>query len=131
MMRGVSDEPQRRIRCDDQWRAAALEFAGLGLSNAGAPLTFRVANLPDPAWQACHVILQSSVELSGIVLPAASVVRAPSGLAMVWVKTEPERFEPHTVRYEALDGQRVVVTAGLKHDVRVVTDGATLLNQIR
>jgi hypothetical protein len=35
------------------------------------------------------------------------------------------------VRYEALDGQRVVVTAGLKIDVRVVTDGATLLNQIR
>jgi hypothetical protein len=47
------------------------------------------------------------------------------------LKSEPERFEPHTVRYEALDGQRVVVTAGLKADVRVVTEGATLLNQIR
>ena len=47
------------------------------------------------------------------------------------MKTEPERFEPHTVRYEPLDGQRVVVLAGLKPDLRVVTDGATLLNQIR
>ena len=65
------------------------------------------------------------------MLPAASVVRAPSGLAIVWVKTEPERFEPHTVRYEALDGQRVVIVSGLKPDVRVVTEGATLLNQIR
>jgi hypothetical protein len=75
--------------------------------------------------------LQSAVELSGIVLPASSVVRAPSGLSIVWVKTEPERFEPRTVRYEPLDGQRVVVSAGLKADVRVVTEGATLLNQIR
>jgi cobalt-zinc-cadmium efflux system membrane fusion protein len=112
-----------------------LEFAGLGLSlkQQVAPVTFRVrqfsANLS--IGKPVTVILQSSVELSGIVLPAASVVRAPSGLATVWVKTEPERFEPHTVRYEALDGQRVVVTAGLKLDVRVVTDGATLLNQIR
>ena len=112
-----------------------LEFAGLGLSlkQQAAPLTFRVAQTSSnlSIGKPVTVILQSSVELSGIVLPAASVVRAPSGLAMVWVKTEPERFEPHTVRYEALDGQRVVVTAGLKLDVRVVTDGATLLNQIR
>ena len=48
------------------------------------------------------------------------------------MKTEPERFEPRTVRYEPLDGQRVVIVlAGLKPDVRVVTEGATLLNQIR
>ena len=112
-----------------------LEFAGLGLSlkQQAAPLTFRVAQTSSnlSIGKPVTVILQSRVELSGIVLPAASVVRAPSGLAMVWVKTEPERFEPHTVRYEALDGQRVVVTAGLKIDVRVVTEGATLLNQIR
>lgn len=113
----------------------ALEFAGLGLSlkQQVAPLTFRVAQFSPnlSIGKPVTVILQSSVELSGVVLPAASVVRAPSGLAIVWVKTEPERFEPHTVRYEALDGQRVVVTAGLRIDVRVVTEGATLLNQIR
>ena len=112
-----------------------LEFAGLGLSlkQQTAPLSFRVMQMTPnlSIGKPVTVILQSSVELSGIVLPAASVVRAPSGLSNVWVKTEPERFEPHTVRYEALDGQRVVVTSGLKADVRVVTDGATLLNQIR
>jgi hypothetical protein len=63
--------------------------------------------------------------------PASSVVRAASGLSIVWVKSEAERFEPHTVRYEPLDGQRVVVLAGLKPDQSVVTEGATLLNQIR
>jgi cobalt-zinc-cadmium efflux system membrane fusion protein len=89
----------------------ALQFAGLGLSlkQQAAPLSFRVgqtsANLS--IGKPVTVIVQSSVELSGIVLPAASVVRAQSGLPIVWVKTEPERFEPHTVRYEALDGQRV------------------------
>ena len=112
-----------------------LEFAGSGALAQAAGRTLDVqgsAISPNLSiGKPVTVILQSSVEFSGIVLPAASVVRAPSGLAIVWVKTEPERFEPHTVRYEALDGQRVVVTAGLKLDVRVVTDGATLLNQIR
>jgi hypothetical protein len=81
--------------------------------------------------QPVTVILQSTVELKGIVLPASSVVRAASGLSVVWVKREAERFEPYTVRYEPLDGQRVVVLAGLKPEQRVVTEGATLLNQIR
>lgn len=112
-----------------------LEFAGLGLSlkQQAAPLTFKVTQASPnlSLGKPVTVILQSTVELSGIVLPASSVVRAPSGLSIVWVKTEPERFEPHTVRYEALDGQRVVVLAGLKADLRVVTQGATLLNQIR
>jgi cobalt-zinc-cadmium efflux system membrane fusion protein len=112
-----------------------LHFAGLGLSlkQQAAPLSFRVeqSSAKLSIGKPVTVILQSSVELSGIVLPAASVVRAQSGLPLVWVKTEPERFEPRTVRFEALDGQRVVIVTGLKPDVRVVTEGATLLNQIR
>ena len=35
------------------------------------------------------------------------------------------------VRYEPLDGDRVTVLGGVKPDDRVVTEGATLLNQIR
>jgi cobalt-zinc-cadmium efflux system membrane fusion protein len=112
-----------------------LEFAGLGLTlkQQAAPLTFRVAQASPSLsiGKPVTVILQSTIELTGIVLPASSVVRSRSGLPTVWVKTEPERFEPHTVRFEPLDGQRVVVLAGLKADLRVVTEGATLLNQIR
>jgi membrane fusion protein, heavy metal efflux system len=112
-----------------------LEFAGAGLSlkQQAAPLTFRVTQASPnlSIGRPVTVILQSTLELNGIVLPASSVVRAPSGLWVVWVKTEPERFEPHTVRHEPLDGQRVVVLAGVKPDLRVVTEGATLLNQIR
>jgi cobalt-zinc-cadmium efflux system membrane fusion protein len=112
-----------------------LAFAGAGLSlkQQAAPLTFQVTH-GEPnlsIGQPVTVILQSTVELSGIVLLASSIVRAASGLSIVWVKSEAERFEPHTVRYEPLDGQRVVVLSGLKPDQRVVTEGATLLNQIR
>ena len=112
-----------------------LEFVGLGpsLKQQAAPLTFRVVQAPRniSVGRPVTVILQSTEEVSGIVLPASSVVRAASGLSVVWVKIEPERFEPHTIRFEPLDGQRVVVSAGLKADMRVVTEGATLLNQIR
>jgi hypothetical protein len=112
-----------------------LVFAGAGLSlkQQAAPLTFQVAHAEPnlSIGQPVTVILQLTVELKGIVLPASSVVRAASGLSIVWVKREAERYEPYTVRYEPLDGQRVVVLAGLKPEQRVVTEGATLLNQIR
>jgi hypothetical protein len=111
----------------------AFAGAGLALKQQAAPLTFQVTHA-EPSLsigQPVTVILQSTVELRGIVLPASSVVRAASGLSIVWVKREAERFEPYTVRYEPLDGQRVVVLAGLKPEQRVVTEGATLLNQIR
>lgn len=112
-----------------------LEFAGAGLAlrQQAAPLSFRVTQAsPDlNIGRPVTVILQSIEEAIGIVLPASSVVRAQSGLPAVWIKTDPERFEPRTIRFEQLDGQRVVVSAGLAADMRVVTEGATLLNQIR
>jgi hypothetical protein len=132
---GIVDHLSKASAVLNSGETVPLEFAGLGpsLKQQAASLTFRVVQAPRNiiVGRPVTVILQSTEEVGGIVLPASSVVRAQSGLAIVWVKTEPERFEPHTVRYEPLDGQRVVVTAGLKADVRVVTDGATLLNQIR
>jgi cobalt-zinc-cadmium efflux system membrane fusion protein len=38
---------------------------------------------------------------------------------------------PRVVTTAALDGATVAVTAGLQADERVVTHGATLLNQVR
>ena len=67
----------------------------------------------------------------GFVVPAASVLRGMNGLPIVWVKEEAERFEPRTVKTAPLDGKNVLITAGLKADMRIVTDGATLLNQVR
>jgi hypothetical protein len=113
----------------------SLEFAGLGLSlkQQAAPLTFRITQAPPNLGigKPVSVILQSTARLDGFVLPASSVVRGESGLPIVWLKSEPERFEAKMVRFEPLDGQRVVILAGLEPELRVVTDGATLLNQIR
>ncbi len=112
-----------------------LHFIGRGfeLRQQAIPMSFRITKevaglgLGKPV----TVVLQRSERVQGFVLPASSVVRGQSGLPVVWVKSEPERFEPHPVKFEKLDGQRVVISAGLKPDQRVVTDGVTLLNQIR
>lgn len=112
-----------------------LEFVGAGLTlkQQAAPLSFRVekatANLG--IGKPVTVYLQSATEVSGIVVPSSSLLRAQSGLPVVWVKTEPERFEPRVVRAEPFDGERVTLLSGVKPDDRVVTEGATLLNQIR
>ena len=112
-----------------------LEFVGLGrsLKQQASPAMFKIVETPATLGigQPVTVILQSKLELTGIVLPASSIVRAPNGLTIAWVKVDAERFEPHTVRFEPLDGQRVVITAGLKPDQRIVTEGATLVNQVR
>lgn len=112
-----------------------LEFAGLGLTlkQQAAPLTFKLERATPnlSIGKPVTVILQSATEITGIVVPSSSVLRAQSGLPIVWVKTEPERFEPRVVRTEPLDGERVTLLAGVKPDERVVSEGATLLNQIR
>ena len=112
-----------------------LEFvgAGLALRQQAAPLSFRVTQVSQylNIGRPVTVILQSTEEAVGIVLPASSVVRVQSGLPAVWIKTDAERFEPRTIRYEPLDGQNVVVLSGLAIDMRVVTEAAGLLNQVR
>jgi membrane fusion protein, heavy metal efflux system len=49
----------------------------------------------------------------------------------VFEHSSAERFEPRSVRVEPLDGERVLVVSGLKAGVRVVTQGAELLDQVR
>ena len=132
---GVVANLSKAFAVTNSGETLALEFAGLGLSlrQQTVPLTFRVAQAAPNLGigRPVTVILQSTVALKGIVLPASSVVRGQSGLPTVWVKSEPERFEARLVRFEPLDGQRVVILAGLKPELRVVTEGATLINQIR
>jgi len=81
--------------------------------------------------QPVRVFLQSKSRLEGIPLPSASLVRNPSNQTIVWVKARTERFEPRVVTTEPLDGTRVAVVGGLQPGDRVVTRGATLVNQVR
>jgi len=66
-----------------------------------------------------------------VPLPAAAVVKNAANQEIVWVKTSAERFAPRPVRTQPLDGARVAVVDGLEAGVRVVVQGAALLNQVR
>jgi membrane fusion protein, heavy metal efflux system len=74
---------------------------------------------------------QSGKGESGIVLPRAAVVRDTSGQDIVWIHTQPEAFSSIPVRIRPIDGDKVLVSSGLTGKMRVVTDGANLLNEVR
>ena len=135
--------PHPEIANDLAWAVATvhdhhklnLEYIGRGLAlrHHSTILNFKV-NTPDEelaVGMTARVILQSKDQVEGFVLPSSAVVRGRTGLPIVWIKTEPERFEPQLVNFAPFDGDRVVVTAGLKEDQRIVVDGVTLLNQVR
>ena len=112
-----------------------LTFMGSGaaLRQQATVLTFKMqANAHLLAVGApVQVVLQSTTKVNGFVIPASAVVRGQTGLPIVWIKTDAERFEPQVVKTAPLDGTSIVVTSGLRVDKRVVTDGVTLLNQVR
>jgi membrane fusion protein, heavy metal efflux system len=113
-----------------------LVFVGAArsLREQALPLTFRAqgAALNSLAvGQPVRVFVQTKDKVKGIAVPVASLMKNPSNQTVVWVKTAPERFEPRTVTTRSLDGVRVSVTAGLKAGDRVVTQGASLINQVR
>ena len=81
--------------------------------------------------QAVKVFVQTRSKAQGIRVPAASLAKNPANQTIVWVKTAPERFEPRTITVEPLDGAHVAATAGLQAGDRVVTQGASLVNQVR
>ena len=81
--------------------------------------------------QPVRVFVQTNSKIKGMRVPAASLMKNPANQTIVWVKTAPERFEPRTVTSEPLDGVDVAITSGLKPGERVVTSGATMLNQVR
>lgn len=116
-------------------KTLSLLYAGRGLTlrEQAAPIMFRVEYSPEPIaiGQPVKVHISEKPNGRGIVAPAASVVRGVNGLPIVWVKAEAERFEPRPVKTAPLDGKNVVITAGIMPDMRIVTDGVTLLNQVR
>jgi hypothetical protein len=70
-------------------------------------------------------------ERSGIAVPRTSVLRGANGQSIVYEHTNAERFLPREVRVEPLDGDQVLIVAGIGAGRRIVTQGAELLNQIR
>ena len=116
-------------------RAIALAWVGAAgqLREQVLPLLFRVgAGAPTlVVGERLRVIAATRDTRTGIVLPAASLVRAANGEPVVWVQSSAERFMPTRVTAQVLDADRIVVTAGLQPEQRVVTASASLLAQIR
>lgn len=114
---------------------AALDFVGAAarLRDQALPLQFRILP-PVPALaigQPVTVLAPTTRTREGIAIPAASLGRGSDGLPVVWVQEDAEHFRPATVTTDALDGQRLLVIAGLDSGARIVTAGASSLGQIR
>jgi hypothetical protein len=117
-------------------RRVPLEFLGAGrtLRELAVPLQFRKqvgADVSLAVGQPVKVIVQSRRTTAGIALPAGALARNPSNETIVWEHTLPELFVPRVVQFEPLDGANVAVMAGIQPGARVVTQGASLLNQVR
>ena len=97
----------------------------LRFSAEGEALTQLAAGLP------IQVTVQTRETLQGVAVPAEALARNPSNQTVVWVKTAPEQYAPRVVQYQPLDGERVMITAGLPDGERVVVQATNLINQIR
>ncbi len=112
-----------------------LDLVGrsLTLRQQAVPVQFRITR-PSPTLTVgtpVSVILQEARTETGIVLPSASVVNAANGENVVFQHVSPERFLARPVRFRPLDGERIVVLAGIGDGARIVIEGAELLSQIR
>ncbi|MFN3888044.1 MAG: efflux RND transporter periplasmic adaptor subunit [Aquabacterium sp.] len=107
--------------------------AGRQLQGQALPLRFRVtaSEAPLSVGQPVRVIVRRQAAGQGIAVPALAVARDGAGRTIVWVHAEPERFEPRVVQQEPLGASAVAVRAGLSTGERVVTQGASLLSQVR
>ncbi|WP_414638974.1 efflux RND transporter periplasmic adaptor subunit [Aquabacterium sp.] len=81
--------------------------------------------------QVLQVFAQTRDSQRGMAVPAASLVKSPSNQDTVWVKVAPERFEPRVVTHAPMDGVQVRLSSGVKVGELVVTQGASLINQVR
>lgn len=77
------------------------------------------------------VVVETGKEFIGIVVPRAAVVQAPNGQYVVFKHVEPERFEPKPVRFVDIDGDRVLLAAGVEIGEKIAVQSASLINQIR
>lgn len=111
---------------------------GYELRGHALPIQFRIE--PRPAGthapylavrQPLTVVAQMHHGSSGLRIPARALQKAADGTDQVWVRTQPEQFRPRRVEVRDLGGGFSVVTRGLAAGDRVVTDGASLLSQVR
>ncbi|MCW5595952.1 MAG: HlyD family efflux transporter periplasmic adaptor subunit [Rhodocyclaceae bacterium] len=112
-----------------------LQFVGGGrlLREQAMPLLFRVVaqDAPVAVGQPLKVIAKTSRMTRGAAVPVAALVKVSAGETAIWVRDGAERFILRKVGIQSLDAATMAVTSGLANGERVVTDGASLLAQVR
>lgn len=115
--------------------ALSIAFKGSGFADRSQsiPVHFAVETGADGlrAGEFVTVFAQTGEEKEGIALPRNAVIRAANGQDFVFEHVTAERFEPRPVRTEPLDGERVLVAAGLSPGKRIVIQGAELVGHVR
>jgi hypothetical protein len=113
----------------------ALTYRGSGFSDRNQSIPVHFAINGDVSrvrvGQFVTVFASTGDELRGIALPRAAVVRSTNGQDLVYEHVSAERFQPRPVRIEPLDGERVLIAAGITADKRIVMQGAELIDQVR
>jgi hypothetical protein len=116
-------------------RTLQLAFRGSGFADRSQSIPIHFAIEGDVngvrAGQFVTVIAANGEKKTGMAVPRAAVVRAANGQEHVFEQLSAERFTPRPVRIAPLDGERVLVLAGLESGRRVVVQGAELLHQLR
>ncbi|WP_374545430.1 efflux RND transporter periplasmic adaptor subunit [Rhodoblastus sp.] len=112
-----------------------LDYVGAGLAdrNQAVPVDFAVRAPTENLrlGQFVTVTAATSGAKQGIALPRASVVRRGNGQTVVFEHVRAELFAPRDVRVEPLDSDHVLVLAGLTPGQRIVTQAASLIDQVR
>ena len=121
------------------FQGTSLRFLGGGsaLRDGALPLLFAPATsqgsnqaAPWALGQNVKLVVQTREQLKGVQLPASSIVKNSANESVVWMHDSAQVFRAVPVTPIPVDGKTVLVTQ-LKSGSRVVTQGATLINQIR
>ena len=83
------------------------------------------------AGQFVTVLLTTEDRKEGIAVPRNALIRGANGQDFVFEHVAAERFARRAVRVEPLDGERVLILAGIEDSKRIVIQGAELIDQIR
>lgn len=116
-------------------QTVSLAFKGAGLvtRNQSIPVRFAVEDNSGKlqSGEFVTVFAQAGEAVDGIAVPRSAVVRAANGQDFVYEHVSAERFAPHAVRIEPIDGENVLVASGLEAGRRIVVTGAELIDHVR
>jgi cobalt-zinc-cadmium efflux system membrane fusion protein len=116
-------------------RSLPLSYQGSGFADRSQSIPVHFAIQGDVGGlrvgQFVTVLVVTDEKKEGIAVPRSSLVRSTNGQDFLYEHVAAERFRARQVRVEPLDGERVLIAAGIGPGKRVVTQGAELLDHLR